>query len=274
MPPTAEQYLVDVTSGYTPTAMQFSAARSHRSSIEIRLDVFLGLHEMFETGSLRHGTGVRYYSDADYLASLKGERPGSEWTMLNRVRETLQDRFPGTTIGIRRPAVVCYFSDSIVEVVPGYQDRGGYNIADPTGGWMSAFPKDHNAYINGVNNKHNGGAKALARQAKIWKYQRCVPISSCYLEMRAAKYLESESLYLPLTDLHYYFRELEDIGLVAMNDPTGLATRFKSCSSDSNRDEALSKLHTAVIRVQKAWDYANEGKHQLAIDQLKLLFDQ
>lgn len=97
MATTAAQYLDSITTSYTPTATQFDAARSHRSSIETRIDVYLGLHEMFETGSLRHGTGVRFYSDADYIVSLKGSRPGSEWTALTNVKDTLKARFPQTT---------------------------------------------------------------------------------------------------------------------------------------------------------------------------------
>lgn len=49
---TASQYLNEIADKYTPAASQFDAARSHRGSIEARLDSWLGLHEMFETGSL------------------------------------------------------------------------------------------------------------------------------------------------------------------------------------------------------------------------------
>lgn len=274
MASTAAQYLEEITSSYTPSTSQFDAARSHRSAIESRIDTDLGLREMFETGSLRHGTGVRFYSDADYIVSLKGSKPGSEWTALNNVKAALQSRFPQTTIGVRRPAVVCYFSDATVEVVPAYSDGDGYQIADPTGGWMKTHPKDHNKYVNGVNGKHSGGAKKLARQLKIWKYKRNVPVSSCYLEMRAAKYLDGESSYIALTDLYHLLRHLQSIDLAAMNDPTGLGSRFTAYSSDSTHADARSKLDTAVSRAQKAREYANEGRHPLAIDQLKLLFDQ
>ena len=78
---------------------------------------------------------------------------------------------------IRRPAVVCRFSDGHVEVVPAYAGASGYWIADPTDGWMKTYPKDHNQYVNDVNTKHNGAVKKLARQVKVWKYRRNVPVS-------------------------------------------------------------------------------------------------
>lgn len=274
MSQTAKAWLEDLTSLYTPTGYQFDAARSHRASIEARLDAQLGVHELFEIGSLKHGTGVWQYSDADFLVSLKGGRPDSPWTMLNRVKETLQDRFPSTTIVTRRPAVVCKFSDADVEIVPAYPAASGYKIADPTGGWMKTHPKDHNKYVTKINTQHGGAVKKLARQVKVWKYTRNVPVSSCYLEMRTAKHMEGESSYSALWDLYLTLRKMQDVELAAMNDPTGLGSRFGACSSDSNRDDAISKLARAVTRARKAKDFAEEGEEQKAIDQLKLLFNK
>ncbi|WP_431826197.1 SMODS domain-containing nucleotidyltransferase [Microbacterium algeriense] len=274
MTETARSWLNSLTSLYTPTSTQFDAAKSHRASIESRLDAFVGVYEMFEIGSLRHGTGVWQHSDADYMVSLKGVRPSSPWTMLNRVKEALQARFSGTTIVVSRPAVVCYFSDGVVEVVPTYPSDSGYWIADPADGWMKSYPKSHNKYVNDVNTKHNGAAKTLARQLKIWKYLRNVPISSCYLEMRAAKHLDGESAYLPFWDLYLALDKMYDANLAAMNDPTGLGSRFGACSSEAKRLDVLSKLGSAVVRANKAREFESDGMHAQAIEQLKLLFNR
>lgn len=274
MTQTASQWLDSLTTLFTPLDSQFAGARTHRWSIQARLDAELGLHEMFETGSLRHGTGVWRYSDADFIVSLKGSQPASEWTMLNKVKESLQGRFTSTHIHVSRPAVVCDFSDGQVEVVPAYSAGSGYWIADPRGGWMKTYPKQHNTYVNSVNTKIGGGAKRLARQLKVWKYQRSVPVSSCYLEMRSAKYLDGESSYLQLADLHIALSKLHQNSLADMNDPTGFGSRFGACSSDSNKADALSKLSRAVTRAGKAREFANAGKNAEAIEQLKLLFNR
>src|SRR5579862_1758136 len=253
MTQTAISWLADLTSLYTPTPSEFDAARSHRASIEARLDYILGVREMFEIGSLKHGTGVWQYSDADFLVVLKGIQPQSPWTMLDRVKQSLQDRFTSTTIVVRRPAVVCKFSDATVEIVPAYESStSGYWIADPADDWMKTHPKDHNNYVNRVNNKHSGNVKRLARQIKVWKYRRNVLVSSCYLEMRATQHMDGESTYSPLWDLYLALKKMSDVQLASMNDPTGLGSRFGSCSSESNRQDALSKLERAVTRARKA----------------------
>lgn len=275
MTQTATSWLADLTSLYTPTPSEFDAARSHRASIEGRLDYDLGVREMFEIGSLKHGTGVWQYSDADFLVALKGTQPESPWTMLDKVKKSIQGRFPSTTIVVRRPAVVCQFSDAAVEIVPAYDSpNSGFWISDPADGWMKTHPKDHNDYVNGVNNKHNGNVKRLARQVKVWKYRRNVPVSSCYLEMRATKHMEGENAYSPLWDLYLALKKMSDVELASMNDPTGLGSRFGSCSSESSRQDALSKLERAVTRARKAKDYAEKDERESAIEQLKLLFNR
>ncbi|MFJ6003888.1 SMODS domain-containing nucleotidyltransferase [Arthrobacter sp. NPDC092385] len=273
MTQSAEAWLNTTTDTWVPSPAQFTGARIHRTEIENKLNASLGIFRMFEIGSLRHGTGIWKHSDADYLVSLKGSRPESQLTTLNKVKAALQARYPNTPIVTRQPAVVCRFSDGDVEVVPGFYSDSGYLIPDPTGGWMKTFPEEHNKYVGEVNKKHNGAAKKLARQIKIWKYRRNVPVSSCYLEMRAAKHLDGESTYLPVMDLHLALKKILDANLAAMNDPTGLGSRFTATSSIGNKVDALSKLETAVARAGKAREYERADNQEKAIEQLKLLFN-
>lgn len=158
--------------------------------------------------------------------------------------------------------------------MPGYPGDSGYWIANPADGWIKSHPKDHNKYVNDVNNKHDGAVKKLVRQVKVWKYRRNVPVSSCYLEMRTAKHMEGESSYSPLWDLYLTLKKVYDTELASMNDRTGLSSRFGSCSSESNRLDAMSKLERAVSRARKAKDYDKADDQANAIEQLKLLFNR
>ncbi|PZO60871.1 MAG: hypothetical protein DI613_17770 [Kocuria rhizophila] len=92
--------------------------------------------------------------------------------------------------------------------------------------------------------------------------------------MRAAKYANGESSWLLTSDIYYFLKSLQDHQLAAMNDPTGLGSRFTACSSDSTKTDALSKLDTAVNKAKAAMDYSNAGNHASAIERYKLLFGQ
>ena len=116
--------------------------------------------------------------------------------------------------------------------------------------------------------------KQLARLLKVWKCERSVPVSSCYLEMRAAKHMDEQSAYIPVWDVYMVLDDLETYSLAAMNDPTGLGARFTACSSDATKRDAMSKLSTAVGRARRAKDYYSDGDHAGSVAQLKLLFDR
>jgi hypothetical protein len=92
--------------------------------------------------------------------------------------------------------------------------------------------------------------------------------------MRATKHMDGEKTYSPLWDLYLSLKKIHEAGLASMNDPTGLSTRFGACSSESNREDALSKLSTALNRAQKATQFHSNGDHTSSIGQLKLLFDR
>lgn len=268
----------------TPSSADRSKASSHRASIEAKLESSFGLWRMYESGSWKHGTGVSGFSDVDYFISLKTNKTVYGSTILNRVKEAMEDRFPFTQISIRRPAVVLNFGGGYerVELIPAFPDRkldSGYMRYDIPGvrdEWIQSAPEAHLAYVNVANNRIGvkGGAKELARLAKSWKYQCDVPISSFYIEMRAAQYMNGETGLVYDIDLKRFFESLWNHGLADMNDPTGSTGRIKPCSSDANHSTALSKLHTAMTRAQKAvavrdsnpavafgwWDYVFNGK--------------
>jgi len=78
-----------------------------------------------------------------------------------------------TTISIRKPDVLCRFSDGVVGGVPGcVSAAGSYIVANPTGGCMKSFPEEHNKYVNEISAKHrNGGAQKVAQHVTIWKHK-------------------------------------------------------------------------------------------------------
>jgi hypothetical protein len=199
------------------------------------------------------------------------------------VRDALIERFPSSHIHVSRPAVVLEFGRGYerVEIIPAYytdsvNSCSKYQIPGVVTEWLESTPQEHLAYVNECNSKSGvkGGAKGLARLAKAWKYYREVPISSFYLEMRAAAYMKAETSIIYPLDMMYFLNRLLDNELASMNDPTGNTGRIVACSSDSTRADALSKLRTAVSRANKAVDANKLGKVSEAFDCWDLLFNR
>jgi Second Messenger Oligonucleotide or Dinucleotide Synthetase domain len=267
----------------TPTKAQRESGASHRATVKAALEAKLTVRNFFETGSFSHGTGVRGYSDIDALVSLGEMKPESSYTALNWVKDILSNRFPLTTVKIRRPAVVVEFGGGYEtwEVIPGFlTTRGGpdqlvYDIPGPSAGaaYIDSAPKEHLAYVNECNKEPDkGDAKELARLIKAWKYFRNVPISSFYLEMRCAQHVATQKTYIHIYDVCQVLEKLEGHELAPMNDPSGASGRIHACSSDATREDALSKLSTAAARARKALDAYKDEKYVTAFDNLDLLF--
>ena len=162
------------------------------------------------------------------------------------------------------------------EIIPAYLKRGQsddrvYAIPGRVDEWIETAPDAHRRWINSKNESPSGGAKGLARLLKAWKYVRNVPISSFYLEMRAAEYMAEEKSIVWSIDMHNVLLRLLGHSLAAMNDPTGHTGRIHACSS-SQRDDALSKLDTAYVRAKRAREAEKEERIAAAFEAWDALF--
>ena len=254
----------------TPSSYQSGKAVSHKASITARLEAYYDLKQLFYSGSANNGTNIAYLSDVDFFASIPTAKlKQNSATSLRDIKECLQGRFPNTTIYVDSPAVVLDFGSNVwdtAEVIPAdyvtQSDEGKniYEIPDGSGGWMRSSPGSHNAYVTAENNRLGKKLKPLIRFMKAWKYYCDVPISSFYLELKVTKLMEEESSIVYDIDLNSVFRKLEDCNLAAIRDPKGISGLISACKSSALKQTALSKLHTAKVRAQKARDAESAGK--------------
>lgn len=263
-----------------PTPSERAAAAKHRASVERSLSQ-LEHYGLWETGSFSHGTAVRGHSDVDVLVSLKGARPTSSDTALERVRAALKRSFPYTPVRVSRPAVVVDFAGGAEkwEVIPGYFVRSSgtksvYQIPAPSGGWMESAPTVHLAYVTEANRSPSGGAKGLARLMKTWKYANPsgVKMSSFYLEMRAAQRMAKETSFIPYLDFLYLANSLVRDGLADMIDPTGVTGRFRPASTERYRALSLGALTADAKRVSDAIELEKAGRRAAAFTKLAYVF--
>lgn len=271
---TPDRYLNFVISAATPDQDAKHKASRHRDEIESWLQRDLDIFRILETGSWSHGTAAWPWSDVDYFASMRGVRPQSSQSDLENLRSSLARRFSAATVRINRPVVQIRFHDGPnVEIAPAHiTSDGDYYIPDPDGtGWIKSSPHKHAEYVNMARDMEDR-AKPFIRLLKEWKYQRNVPISSFYLEMRAAKHVIDHPPFIMLMDLWWFFQDLETAGAPSMNDPSKFdGRRIKPCP-DSLREHMKRSVEIASQASKLAYDCARHGHDEISVRALRILF--
>lgn len=282
MPRTVDEGFRDFLPKLTASEAETTSAKFHRESVEARLTQDFGLYRLFRIGSFGNGTSISGYSDVDYLASLKNNfYYASSNYSLSKVRDSLDARFPRTGVRVSCPAVLVPFGSSrseaheivsgdFIEATDGFH---AYRIPDCNDGWMRVSPEAHIYYVNEVHKKLGYKVKPLIRFIKAWKYFRDVPISSFYLEMRVAKYALTEPSIIYDWDVQRVLKLLWDVQLASIQDPMGVSGYISACKTEVMRKDALSKLETALVRVNNAREAAEKGNVSVAFDWWRLVYN-
>ena len=266
----------------TPTDTETQAAKNHRASIKDCLEGNYGMTNFFRTGSFGNGTSIKGYSDVDYFAVIPTETHKQDSSVnLSNIRITLSNRFPNTGVRVSSPAIVLPFgteAKETTEVVPADYKRKtkGYNvyeIADGKGGWMDSSPSAHNAYVREVDSNLSNKVKPLVRFLKALKYYKNIPISSFYLELRVSKYAKGEYSIVYSIDIINLLKYFVDNNLPAIQDPQGISGYIYPCNTDVKKEDAISKLTTALSRAEKAGEEENNENIKDAFYWWNLLFD-
>lgn len=282
MAKTIDQGFSEFLTRLTPTGTESEAAKNHRASIKSCLERNWGMTSFFRTGSFGNGTSIKGYSDVDYFAVIPTDNLSTDSSIsLASIRGTLNDRFPNTGVRVNSPAIVIPFGTNgqeTTEVVPAdyvRKENGNnvYDIANSAKGWMKSSPDTHNAYVRDINANLNNKVKPLIRFIKAWKFFRNLPILSFYLELRVTKYAEGEKSIVYSIDILNFLKYLSDNSLPAIQDPTGISGLIYPCNTDTQREDALSKLSTAVTRASNARDAENSGNIKDAFYWWNLLYD-
>jgi hypothetical protein len=137
-----------------------------------------------------------------------------------------------------------------VETVGGHRI---YDVPNCLGGWMRSSPATHNAYVRAADDRLNCKVKPLVRFLKAWKFYQTVPISSFYLEIAAAAHSTGETVIEYDIDIYLVLNRLLELELQTIRDPLGISVAgIVPCKTEIQKQDAYSKLQTAVTRAGKA----------------------
>lgn len=272
-----------------PTQTEIDHASSHLSTIKVRLEKDFNLHSFLLIGSHARGTPIKKSSDVDCMAVFRkseveyGSGIETSTTFLNRLRTSLQDRYPNTEIRRDKQAVVVGFggNDYSVDVVPGYYYGPGinnypvYKIPDGNGWWMSTSPQAHNKYIMDENIRSRGKLINVAKLIKYWRIcrQPNIQIMSFHIELLLA---QSEICIGPKSYaqcLMETFQLLSNRECRALQDPIGVSGLISSCKTGAQIQGAINSVNYAYNHAFSAINAEAFRPIQEAYDQWDIVFN-
>ncbi len=237
-----------------PVPYDRTEASTRRSVVEAALRTSsLRVTSMFESGSWTHGTAISAKSDVDYMAVATGLRPAWPSSALAAAKSAVTGcDWKITDVRVSSPVIaVTYYSQPNFEIAPAwYKERINafdvYWIAGRGDEWVYSAPGAHLAYVNRQNDRLDKKVKPLVRLLKAWKYHVGAPVSSFYLEMRAAEYAAGETVILYDIDLRRVMNAIVAAGARDMTDPEHIVGRIPACASDEKRRCTVGQLRAAA----------------------------
>ena len=256
----ADPTLEAFANSLAPAAYDRTEASARRSNVEAALRrSSLAVSAMFESGSWSHGTAIKGNSDVDFMAVATGSRPAYPSSALTAAKNAINGCDSKITkVGTSSPVVqVTYYSPPNLEIAPAwYKSKTGgfevYWIGGRADEWVESAPAAHLAYVNRQNDRLGRKVKPLVRLLKAWKHHVGAPVSSFYLEMRAAQHAAGESIIVYELDLPSVMRTIVAADARDMNDPEHIVSRIPACSSDDKRRQTVRLLNSAIASLAAA----------------------
>lgn len=272
----------------TPGVNEQSIFAKHRATVTARLNRVFVAHQVRPIGSYTRKTAIARDSDLDLMLVLKtaevkwGDGWKSSTTVLNEVRERLQQRYQTTGIVRDEQAIVIDFADgqNPVEVVPalftGIENGAPvYSIPNGGGGWMETSPDAHNKLITQADVHGGGKLKNVVKILKYWRVCRtpALPLNSFHLELRLAEEDVCVGVKTYGRCLYDAFRSLDAHHCSAIRDPRGISGLIAAASSDAKRERVRAAVADSLSHARTALLAEQNGDGQTAIYQWTLVFN-
>jgi hypothetical protein len=192
-------------------------------------------------------------------------------TLVSRVRNELNARFPATTVRRDGQAVVIHFGQGSepVDVVPAmfHEFRGSANspvylIPRGDGEWVETAPEAHQRYLIAKNNQSSGKLRGTIKLLKHWRASRAnaIPLNSIHLELLVASEnicVGAKSYATCLAEAFDLLRRRKCRGL---RDPVGVAGVLYAVQAQAQYDQLRSAVDYAADHADRAV-YAQSRKN-------------
>jgi len=270
-----------------PSAMEISKAQTHAGMIRSRLAQRFQVQRVRPIGSHWKGTAIRSFSDVDLLAVMSREE-AKKWardehssTLLIRVRNDLQGRFPSTIVRRDGQACVVNFArgEYAVDIVPAIFGKVSgtvsYYIPNGDGHWLETFPDAEKRYLQTSQARSGNKLVSLIRLVKWWSCSRAATsgLKSRYIENFVPRSGVMVGMSYPEA-LAHVFSTLHSYGCKPLDDSLGLSDEVTHITStDQQRRTMMDAVEAGADRAARALDAENRGRWKEALHLWSMVFN-
>jgi hypothetical protein len=248
-----------------------------REVVEAEMDVL----DSFLTGSYSRATMVSPLTEADIdilmVLDPKHFEQDGQASLLDKVRRALLKKYTRTPkISRNGQAVTIIFTDFRVDVVPGFNRKGGgYLIPNSiSGSWIATNPKVHVDLMTEQNKSHAGDLVPLVKMIKGWNKNIGDAFVSFYLELIAIEILSKVTISDFSSGARYFFDKGRERIKTKAIDPAGFGDQINGLRNTATVEEAVRRFETAYNRAIKAEAFAARDNVQDAIEEWQKVFGQ
>jgi hypothetical protein len=255
------------------TSLQSSTVSTRQRNVREAVEAGLEVEDSFLTGSYSRSTMIAPLSNADidifvvlnpkYFHNYDGKNGGPAG-LLDTVKRTILKTYT-TTPDISRngQAVTIRFSDFAVDVVPGFNRKGGgYLIPNSiTNSW-----KKHVELMAASNRAHDGDLVPLIKMLKAWNRSHSSFFRSFHLEVLALQILTGVTITDFPSGARFYFDKGRELIKQKNLDPAGYGDDVGRYITSDRVEEATRRFQLAYDRAVKAEVSAARGNIRDAVD--------
>ena len=275
MATTIQQSFLELKQNLEITDLQEATVSTRQKRVREVIEAGIDLTDpySFLTGSYSRQTLIAPLEEADidiffvldskYYFHYENGQNGGQAGLLDLVKRTLRKTYTETPdISRNGQAVTIRFTDFAVDVVPGFNQKGGgFLIPNSVSqNWISTDPKKHVEIMSAANKAHDGDLVPLVKMIKAWNKNSNKYFSSFHLEVLALHVLQGITISDFPSGVRYYFDKGRSLISQKNLDPAGYGGDVGSYINTQEKiQEAVSKFELAYNRAIKAEDYAKRG---------------
>jgi|SRR5438132_10736518 len=267
------------------TGLQKSTVATRQANIREVVESGMAVSDSFLTGSYSRNTMIAPLKEADidifivldnkYFYNYDGQN-GGQAGLLDLLKRTLRKTYTKTPdIGRSGQAVTIRFDDFVVDVVPGFNRKGGGflipNSINQT--WLSTDPKKHVEIISNANSSHNDDFIPLIKMIKGWNKKNGEYFRSFHLEVLGLQILQNITISDFPSGTRYVFDKGRELISKKNLDPAGYGDDVGAYINTNEKiKESVDKFKLAYERAIRAEDYERRGSIEDAVDMWRKVF--